>query len=302
MKRHPGPHGGGDVGGDEAGGSGADDDQVAIEGPGPAPGPIQLPEAPAALEKTHDPGQQAEQGEGSQQGRGEDPPQAGELSQLGAGIHVDHRGRQHAQLGDEGEGQQRHGGEPHQQVHQEEGKHRHQPQAEQVGGTVAAEALLDRRQTIAETAAHQIAEEGAGQQAGRRGTGGGAQRHQHGAPEKPEDGASRQGEHGGAGQGKAGHQHVEDQEGGRGGERGRLPPGHQLVAGSLQHREIELAVPALAEEQHHPRQHQQGGEDPAAGRTARRLAGGWAHGGGSGTQPSSWPHPWITTLPFMGPG
>ena len=253
---HLGPNGGGDVGGDQASRTGANDDQVAIEMAGAAPGAIELPKPPAAKQQLHDPGQQAQQGEGTEQGRREEARQAGELGQLGAGVHVHQGGRQHAQLGDKSERHQGHGREPHQQVHQKERNHRHQPQTQQIGGSVASDARLDRPQTLAEAAPHRFTQQRAGQQAGRRGSQGGAERHEQRALQQAEDGAARQGEHGGTGKGEGRHQHVHQQVPRGGGQRGRLAPGQELGAGGLQGSEIQLAIPALAEEEDQSSQQQ----------------------------------------------
>ena len=67
-----------------------------------------------------------------------------DLAELGAGVDVDRRARQHAELADPVEGQGAHGGQTHDQVDDEEGEKRHQPQGEEVERAFPFDPGVDR--------------------------------------------------------------------------------------------------------------------------------------------------------------
>jgi hypothetical protein len=201
--------------------------------------------------------QQAEEHEGADQAGRQDGGQRVDPGDFGAGVHKDQGGRQHAQLADPGEGPDLHVRQSGQQVQDEERHGWNQPQREQVESAVARDALVQRRQLVAETGLDQVAQQVAGRHHRKCRAQGGGHGHQQGAPHQAEQGAAGQREDGGARQRQRRHPHVHrhKEQGGLHRMRGpRSDESPQAVLDELQAEETSQIEP---EEQAHARQHDQ---------------------------------------------
>ncbi|MNQ76817.1 hypothetical protein D3C85_916660 [compost metagenome] len=156
-QRHPGLDRGGYVAGDQAPGTGAHHQQVVVEASRFAIGGMQPAQGEPALQPAHQPGHQAEQGQGRHQAGGEDLARAGEGGEFAARQHIDEGTRQHAELADPVVGTDSDGGEPHQQVDQKEGEEGDEAQAQQIEGPILRHAGLKGGQLVAEASAHPVA-------------------------------------------------------------------------------------------------------------------------------------------------
>ena len=143
----PGLDGGGDVGGHQAAGAGADHHHVAIEGFGFQVEPLRIDLA--RLEHVHhllrDQRENAQQHERTHQAGRENALQGTDLRQLGAGIDVHDGAGEHADLAHQIIGQGLDWREAHQQVDREKRNRRNQAQREQIETAFARDAGVDRR-------------------------------------------------------------------------------------------------------------------------------------------------------------
>jgi hypothetical protein len=110
-QRHLGLDGSGDVGGDQAGAAGADDDQVAVETSRLLPRGEDLVRAADVDDLARDQRKDAEQGKRAEQAGRKNAGERVDLCQLRAGIHIHHRAGQHAELADPVEGAGLHAGQ-----------------------------------------------------------------------------------------------------------------------------------------------------------------------------------------------
>ena len=166
---HPGLDRGGYVAGDQAPGTGAYHQQVVVEASRFAIGGVQPAQGEPALQPAHQPGHQAEQGQGRHQTGGEDLARAGEGGEFAARQHIDEGARQHAELADPVVGTDSDGGEPHQQVDQKEGEEGDEAQAQQIEGAILRHAGLKGGQLVPKAAAHPVAQQEAGAEKGQGG-------------------------------------------------------------------------------------------------------------------------------------
>ena len=180
----PGLDRGGDQGADQTAGTGAYDHQVGIEAPGFAEAAQYFARLQPGQYFSGDQRKQAQQREGGDQGRRQDAAQAQgvDLAQLRAGIHVDSRTQEHAELTHPVESPGPQGRHRHRQIHGEERKRRHQPQSEQIKCAVLLNTPVDGGQGALKARTHGIAKQIAGdneRQGGAEGTGEGHDDHSH---------------------------------------------------------------------------------------------------------------------------
>ncbi len=247
-QRDLGFHRGADVGADQARGAGADHDEVVVEARGLAVAAIDAPRGDQVGDPAHQQGQHADRHERADQPRREDPGEAVELRELGAGIDEHDRARQHADLTDAGIGERADRRQAHQQVDQEERKGRHQAQGEQVEGTIAAHAFLERRQALAELRPHRVAEQEARGDEGQRRTERARERHRDRAGHQAEQGAAGQGHDGRTRQRKGRHRDIGDEERCDGRGEVRVHPAGERFARCLERIQGQEAVEVEREE------------------------------------------------------
>ena len=271
-QRHLGAHRRGDVAADQPGSAGTDHDQVAVMAAWTACTPRCL--QPRHLQPRQrcpcDPRKQRQQHEGPQQRGRDDARQRLQPCQLGAGVHIDQRARQHADLADDRIAPGGHAGEPHQQVDDEERHQRHQPQREQVKGAVALDAALQLLQPRAEARGHPVAQQMARDQHRQRRPGGRGEGHDQQAPAQPEQRAAGQRQHHRARQGQRRHRDVEHRIADSDSQRLRLAQRQQGFALRLQRLQPQPATQIESPGQRQKHQQQQD-QPSAAARTVAKL-------------------------------
>jgi hypothetical protein len=208
-QRYLGLHGRGDVGRDQPGRAGADDDEVAIEARRPLPVRVDPACTHGVDESSGDERQDPQRREGKDETRRQQPPDALDPCDLRAGVHVDEGAGKHAHLAHpiEGPGPDRH--QPHRQVDQEERYRRPQPQHEQIERAVLRDSLVDGPQLVAEAALHDIAKQETAREKRQRRADAGSEGHDDRADHEAEQGAARQRHHRGSRQRQSGHDHVD---------------------------------------------------------------------------------------------
>ena len=209
-QRHPGLDCGSDVRSHQPGAAAADDHDIAVEARRLLPFGVYPVPADHLDDPAGDQRKDAEQDKRSQQRRRQDPGERFELAQLRAGIDVDHRAGQHADLADPIEGPCLHAGQTEQQIDQEEGEDRHQTQGKQVEGAFATDALIDGRQALAKATLHPIAEQEARHQESQRGADGRREGHDQRSPQQSEHRAAGQRQQGGARQRERRRRHINE--------------------------------------------------------------------------------------------
>ncbi len=239
---HFGAHRGGDIGGYQTTGAGADHHHVAVVALRLVPSPVH----PAALHPAHDapgdPGEQPQQDEGQNQLRRENVPYALHECKLGAGIDVDKGARQHPDLAHPIEGPGFQTGQGHDQVDHEKREDGHQAQCEQIKGAVPLDAAVDGFQPFPEALLHAVAQQKARHQKSESGPdAGGEGDQQHPLPES-EKRACGDGHDGRPGQGQGGDHDVEEEKGGGNRHRIGLQPLVELRLGVLQLRQGQVLV------------------------------------------------------------
>ena len=144
-QRDLGLDGRGDVGRDQPGRAAADDDQVAVEARRLLEAGVDLAGLEHVDDLLGDEREDPQQHQRAQHAGRDDARQRLDARQLRAGVHVDQRAGQHAELADpvEGPGAQR--GHAHRQVDDEERQHRHQAQREQVEAAFLGDAGVRAR-------------------------------------------------------------------------------------------------------------------------------------------------------------
>ena len=207
-----------DVGTDQPTGTGADHQQIAVEGIGLEPAGIYPSGLHQAEQLARKQGEQAEQDESTEQSRRENPAQRLQLAQLAAGVHIDQGARQHAELADPPVGTQRQAGQAHGQVDQKEREHRHQAQCKQVVRPFALDPGIDPGQALTEALAHPVAQQKAAAEHGQGRAHSRGEGHQHQAFKQTEQRPGQQGH-----QGRTGQRQGRDGDIGKGEQPGRLP-------------------------------------------------------------------------------
>ena len=176
-----------DVGRDQPGTAGADDDHVVVE-PGRTGGrPARI--HPPRLQPLRDPARdQREYRE--QRERGDEARRDPKLAELAAGEHIDQRAGQHGELAHPVERPGAQSRQSHQQVHEPKRKHDDQPQGGEVERAVPLDAFVDLLQAVGEPLLHPVAEQRARDQERERCADRRRERHQHGAQDDTEEGAA----------------------------------------------------------------------------------------------------------------
>ena len=202
------------------------------------------------------------------------------LRELRAGVHVDDRARQHAELTDPVEGARLDRRQPHDQVDHEERKDRHQPQGEQVERAFALDACVDARSRspnlrwIASRNRKRLARNASVAPMLE------ANDTMHRAPQQAEDGAPDQRQNRGARQRQPGDRDVHDEIKQRGLPRMRLIPGLDCRLLRLEEVEGEEALQAKDKERSDQRHEHQYQHEPRASHRLRLPligAGGLLH-------------------------
>ncbi|CAI09961.1 hypothetical protein ebA6706 [Aromatoleum aromaticum EbN1] len=206
----------------------------------------------------------AEQRERGEQARRQDARQRVDLREPGAGVHIDDRAGEHAELAHPVEGPGAERREPHHEVDDEERKHRHQTQCEKVEAAVLRDAFVDRAQPLAEVRLHGLAQHEARGEEGQRRADRGSKGDDQGAPRQPEDRANRERHDRGAGQRQARDRDVHREEGECRRNRSRLPPCFERGVLSLEEVETEVSIEIEHEEQR-GREGERAQDDQAAG-------------------------------------
>ena len=122
----------GDIGGDEPRRPRPDHDQVPVEGARPFSAGIDPFSGENPKRMARDPGEDAQQREGQEQGQRQQVPGAANGTKLRPCIHIDRRPGQHSDLADDIEGDRADRRQPHQQVDRKERHDRDQAQGKKV--------------------------------------------------------------------------------------------------------------------------------------------------------------------------
>ena len=186
-ERDPRTRGRADVGRDQPGTAGADDDHVVVEPgrTGGRPACIHPPRLQPLRAPARDQRKYREQCE-----RGDEARRDAKLAELAAGEHIDQRAGQHRQLAHPVERPDAQSGESHQQVHEPKRKHDDQPQGGEVERAVPLDAFVDLLQAVGEPLLHPVAEQRARDQERERCADRRRERHQHRAQHDTEEGAT----------------------------------------------------------------------------------------------------------------
>ena len=203
---------GADIGGDQAGRTAADDDQIAVEAMRLFPAAIYLARLDPVQRELRQQRKDAQQRKRSEQRRRCHVGKRPDLSELGAGVDVDDRPRQHPQLADPVECRHPDRSEPHRQIDQKEGKDRHQAKRQQIERPVLPHARIDGRALFFEVTPDEIAQHVARHDEGDGGANGGSEGNQYGAPQQAEQCPRCERHDGRAGQRRAGDQNVNREE------------------------------------------------------------------------------------------
>ena len=193
-----------DVGRDQTGAAGADDDEVAIEVARFLPAGKDLVSASDFDDFSGDQRQGAEQQKRAEHGGGKNTGERIDLAKLGSGIHISRRSRKHAKLADPVESARFHCCQPEQEVDQKEGKGRNQPQGKEIESALVFDSLVDRGQTLAEALHDPVAQEKARHDQRQRGAERRGERGDQCSPEHPEDRPAGQCQQRSTGQGNGG--------------------------------------------------------------------------------------------------
>ena len=224
---HPRAYRRGDVGAHQSGSAGTDHHQVAVESSRSRPARVELSAPPRRHRAARYQGEHAEQHKGRQQAGRENAGETLQLSELGAGVHVDERAGEHPDLAHRVEAARGHGCQAEQQVDQEKRKNGYQSEREKIARTVARDPCVDGLQPVAEMRLHQIPREVARHQEGEQRADAGGKGHQQQAPAQSEQRAHHQRHHRGAGQGQGSDEDVHREECRRRRQRLGLFPGQQ---------------------------------------------------------------------------
>ena len=193
---HASLDGGGNIGGDQARRTGADDHQVGIETIRFAKTRQRLARRQQRHQLAADKWQYRQQQEGKQYFGTENFVRRLDLAELGAGVDIDRGAGQHAELADPEKSPQPQAGQSHYQVDDEKRECRHQAQGKKIKRAVLVDAVVYRFQRRAEAGFHHVAKQVTRHQEGNRSTDGAGKRHQHETGEQPEDRARGQRHHG----------------------------------------------------------------------------------------------------------
>ena len=160
------------IGRDQTGGTTANDQQVVVEMRGFLPAGIHFAAADEAHHKLGNQGKETQQCKGQQQVSRDNVAGGLNLPQLGAGVYVNKRARQHGNPAHHGIGAQLHGGQAHGQVDQEKREHRYKPQGGQVEGTIFFDATVHFRHCVSVTFTQRIPHQETSSQERQRGSNG----------------------------------------------------------------------------------------------------------------------------------
>ena len=207
-QRDLGLDGSGDVGRHQTGTAAANHQQITVEARWLLPVGVDLVATHHLQQLAGNQWKDAEQDKRAEQTGRQNAGQRIKPRQLGAGIDVHQRAGQHAELADPEIRPGFHRRQTEQQIDQEERKSRHQAQREEIEAAFAAHALVYRRQPLAKTRGHPVAQQKAGDQESERGADGRGEGDDQRAPEQPENCAARQRQQCGARKGEGGGDHV----------------------------------------------------------------------------------------------
>ena len=249
-QRDLGLHRRSDVGGNQSGGAGTDDDQIAVEAGGLLPLRVDLARLQGVDASAGDEGQDPQRRKREDQARRQQTLHVLDPCDLRSGIHIDDGAGKHAHLADPIERPGPDGHEPHRQVDREKRDRRQQSQHEQVERAVLSHARVDRLQPVAEAPSHDIAKQETAREKRDRRADAGSERHDDRADHDPEQRPTHQRHHRGPRQRQSGHGHV-DREVHRDGQRGiRAVPPVELRLLALDELETEVLPQIEGEERH----------------------------------------------------
>ena len=186
-ERHLCFHGRGDVCGDQTRRARADHDQVAVEAPRLRPARIDLARFHRVENFLGGERKNSEQHE-----REHELPRDAELAELRAGVDVNDRAGEHAELAHPVEGPRAHRRETHREVDHEKREERDQAQREQIERAFLFDAGVDRFQLVAELRLHPVAQQEARSEKSERRADRGRERHDDRAPDEAENRAGDQ--------------------------------------------------------------------------------------------------------------
>ncbi len=229
-----------DVGRDESGRPATHHDDVAIEARGPFPARVNPACTHRVDELLRDERKDAEQRERPEDRWRNDARERLDARELRAGVHVDDRAGEHAELADPVEGERLDRRQAHREVDDEKREHRHQAQRKKVEAPLARDPGIERSETLAEARLNPVAQQPARREEGERGAEARRKRDDQQAPSEPEDRAAGERHHRRAGQRKRGDDDIEREE-----ERGReqwprLAPGLQRRLAGLDRIEAQV--------------------------------------------------------------
>ena len=208
-QRHFGLDRRGDIRRHQPGATGTDNHQVAVETGWFLPRCEQFIHATYRHDFSRQQGENPQENKGAEQCRRNNPRQRIDLRQLRAGIHVNHRSGEHADLADPVERTRLHPRQAKQQVQQEKRKNGDQPQREKIERPFTPDALVNGIQALAEARLDPVAEQKARHQESQGRSRGGREGDDDRPPKQSEDGPASERQQGRTGQRQSGHQDID---------------------------------------------------------------------------------------------